>query len=647
MSRTTDPVGHWEDLETWLSVATDSLLPKAAETLRHQTQDQLDDNIANLMKQDPSQSYSHKELAKITGSLSHTLIATLKLSDRHAAHLQQELTRAQRRVEQLELEAQERQEGPDEVEQGAEEEITRLKETLAAAIQEMERGKADHADLSSKLQYAEQLLEKAKADFRDKNGRIKALETHLDESRNEISRLTLQLDYIKEKSDSIREELRHAYELRPEPTRTRRAPVSPLPSRTGSPVPRLTREQKGEGAVLKHSPTPSEEPYLTTKLKELAPASHRSSHGLDLKDLDKLARNIGKFTPSVPGSQDVQAYLQDVDFHLEMRLNVTDKDRLYLLRTTASPDVRSFLDRQPAHTKADYHLLREALIKEFADPESEQGLVAALETRQGRHESPQAYYSRLRRAYFGTRNEPNMEDDLNFKTLFLRNLHPGVSHHLGVLACPRTMNAQQLRDLAQKAYGKQKMASEKGAKTPTVLDFNTQSQGLALEGAQHQDHAKPPHKEWNTPSSNRERDSHAGTRPKQRNNRWDGPRGRQHSPGRHWEKPWDQSRPRETQWDRSWNQPNSFGNSRGKGSWESNGTSKGKRQTHPGAPSPRNPRRNSQRFQADQAQTESIQEQKTSQCFNSQELRKMMMKEFFHRKEEDRKWEKKEKPESA
>ncbi len=113
-----------------------------------------------------------------------------------------------------------------------------------------------------------------------------------------------------------------------------------------------------------------------------------------------------------------------------------------------------------------------------------------------------------------------MEDELNFKTLFLRNLHPGVSHHLGVLACPRTMNAQQLRDLARKAYGKQKMASEKNAKTPAVLDFNTQSQGLALEGAQCQDNAKPPPWEWNAPSSNKERDSHAGTRSKQRYERW-------------------------------------------------------------------------------------------------------------------------------
>ncbi len=168
MSRTTEHAGHWEDLETWLSIVTDSLLPKAAETLIHQTHDQLDDNIKSLMGQNPSHSYSHKELDKITGSLSHTLITTLKLSDKHAAQLQQELTCAQRHIEQLELEPQERQEGPDEVEQGVEEEINRLKETLAATTPKIEQIKEDYADRSVKLQYAEQLLEKAKADFRDK-----------------------------------------------------------------------------------------------------------------------------------------------------------------------------------------------------------------------------------------------------------------------------------------------------------------------------------------------------------------------------------------------------------------------------------------------------------------------------------------------
>ncbi len=286
MSHKTEHVGHWEGLEMWLSVTTDSILPKAAEALQHQTQDQLDDNITSIMRQDPSQNYNHKELAKITGSLSHTLIATLKLSDKHAAQRQQELTSAQRRIEQLE---RERQEGTDEVEQGAEEEINRLKETLAATSHETQQLKEDFADRADKLQYAEKLLEKAKTDFRDKHSRVKALEAHLAKSRNEISRLTRQLDYITEESESFQEELKHAYELRHEPSRTGRAPTAPLPSRTKSPVPGLTREHKAEGVVVKHSPAPSEELYITTEPEESAAASCRSSHGLDLKDLDKLA----------------------------------------------------------------------------------------------------------------------------------------------------------------------------------------------------------------------------------------------------------------------------------------------------------------------------------------------------------------------
>ncbi len=143
MSHKTEHVGHWEGLEMWLSVTTNSILPKAAEALQHQTQDQLDDNITSIMRQDPSQNYNHKELAKITSSLSHTLIATLKLSDKHAAQRQQELTSAQRRIEQLE---RERQEGTDEVEQGAEKEINRLKETLAATSHKMQQLKEDFAD---------------------------------------------------------------------------------------------------------------------------------------------------------------------------------------------------------------------------------------------------------------------------------------------------------------------------------------------------------------------------------------------------------------------------------------------------------------------------------------------------------------------
>ncbi len=65
---------------------------------------------------------------------------------------------------------------------------------------------------------------------------------------------------------------------------------------------------------------------------------------------------------------------------------------------------------------------------------------------------------------------------------------------------------------------------------------------------------------------NKERDSHASTRSKQRYNRWDGLHGHQRSTGRHWEKSRDQSRPYESQWKRSWNQPSSVVNSRRKSS---------------------------------------------------------------------------------
>ncbi len=77
-------------------------------------------------------------------------------------------------------------------------------------------------------------------------------------------------------------------------------------------------------------------------------------------------------------------------------------------------------------------------------------------------------------------------------------------------------------------------------------------------------------------------------------------------------------------------------------SWEFNGNAKGKIKTHPGATSPMNRQNNSQRFQADRAQKESTQEQKTPPYFDSQELMEMMMKEFFQQKKEGRKWEKRE-----
>ncbi|XP_016423844.1 uncharacterized protein LOC107752399 [Sinocyclocheilus rhinocerous] len=134
--------------------------------------------------------------------------------------------------------------------------------------------------------------------------------------------------------------------------------------------------------------------------------------------------------------------------------------------------------------------LKQAIIKEFSDPESEHGLIAALDTKQGRHETPHAYYHRLRQAYFKARNYPGMVEDTSCKSLFLRKLHPSVSHHLGIMTC-RTMPNQQLRDLTQKAFNKHKASTKGVCQTPLILNFTTQNPKRAPEGTQHCHNAKP------------------------------------------------------------------------------------------------------------------------------------------------------------
>ncbi len=157
------------------------------------------------------------------------------------------------------------------------------------------------------------------------------------------------------------------------------------------------------------------------------------------------------------------------------------------------------------------------------------------------------------------------------------------------------MNIQQLRDLVQKAYGKQK-GLRKERKTPAVLDFNTQHQELALEGTQRQDmlshhtgsgmHPRPTENETRTLEPDLNRGMTDGMDHVDVNAHLDDT-GISHGTKQAWE--------------RSWN-PTLMGIQ-----WEL----QGKRQTHPGTISPRNRRKNSPRLQSDQAQTESIQERKT------------------------------------
>lgn len=133
-----------------------------------------------------------------------------------------------------------------------------------------------------------------------------------------------------------------------------------------------------------------------------------------------------------------------------------------------------------------------------------------------------------------------MEEDFNFRTLFLRNLHFTVSQHLGIMACPRTMTTRQLRDLAHKAYGKQRTASEKTVKNPVILLVSELYPELPLEGARQRHSERPFNRGSRDFTASQEWYGHEGARPK-------------HQMGRA---------------ERSWSRPNSSDNQKGGGSWE-------------------------------------------------------------------------------
>lgn len=222
--------------------------------------------------------------------------------------------------------------------------------------------------------------------------------------------------------------------------------------------------------------------------------------GVSLKELDKIAHHIQRYEPKPDGSHDTSAYLRDIDFHLKRFPQATTEDRIYLIKVTSSRDVSSFIERQTAYVHRDYQALCQALSREFDDPDAHLGLLAALNIKQGRQESPQAYYSRLRKAYFGCRNEPDMEEEQHFKTLFVENLHPNTSRHLGVSACPRMLSSTQLRELASKGFAKQKKPPSKGTE-PAIFEVTNRGPTLELEGVHqsdpgtgHRPLAKRPHR---------------------------------------------------------------------------------------------------------------------------------------------------------
>ncbi len=297
-----------------------------------------------------SQNNDHEELVKITSSLSYAFTTQLELNDKHVTHLQEDLTHAQRCIDKLEVKVQDQLKAPNEREQEITEQVKELQAALTAAQLDQQHAKAAQEDLVNKLQYAEQLLEKAKNDISDKNAEIGALKDHLERYRTEIDNLTQQLDDNNDQLYMVRKELKHAYEQKQEPRREKHHSASPLLSRAEPHIQELVYSERSEGPQPKTSPAFATELFPVNERKPPIQADLGVAHG--------MSKNISKFNTNSTEGHTIQAHLQDIDFYLEMRPHVTDRDRLYLLRATSSSEVRNFLDRQPSRTKSDYQLLR-------------------------------------------------------------------------------------------------------------------------------------------------------------------------------------------------------------------------------------------------------------------------------------------------
>ncbi|CAM4530039.1 unnamed protein product [Leuciscus chuanchicus] len=533
-------------------------LAKDASDLQHLSQTQLDTELNELITHDPTQSYNYKDGARIVSSVAHNVVAQARLSERSNIDLEQQAAtlklqaeearrdqaRTQSRLDQLLLETQYRREKEDATDPELQKEVERLRNALQDlrldTDQREQLERETRKELNEKLQQSDALLRRAETELKETDAKARACEKHLQKARAKIGELTLQRDELQDELDTVHAELRHSYRLQSGWNGETHI-TEFLPASHPNPFSQEPRAEKGDvSPPLKTSPARFQEHLSAAKGGGPLQTTHATNHGTTPRELDKLARNIPMFDPDSAEGRDVHAYLKDIDFHLQTVANMTAWDNLYLLRITASSDVRSFLDRQPQTVKTDVQQLRQALIREFSDPDSDQGFFAAVDLKQGRREHPQTYYNRLRQVFFGARNEPGMEQDINFKTLFLRNLHPTLSYHLGVAACPRSMSTQQLRELAHKAYNKQKTISEKAVKNPTSYSVSEHCPELTLEGApQHHSHrlfdgqSKPFH-------ASRGQHNRGGARPKHQSNRskrfWDQhhPPARTPSPDRDW-----------------------------------------------------------------------------------------------------------------
>ena len=246
-------------------------------------------------------------------------------------------------------------------------------------------------------------------------------------------------------------------------------------------------------------------------------------------EVRRVAKHMQRFEPRPGGTIDTQAYLEDIDAHLDEYGFVATESKLKLITCTASRDVTNFIRRQTDNARGHWPTIRQAIIEEFTDHQTITGITSAMDIKQYRDESVHAYYTRLRRAFFGECNIPEMEENVSFKSLFVHNLQSSIRRQLPLDLEPAEKRATELKALARKAFERER-PNNRGEREV----FDLQLKGGYTQRARQDGQDQYRRGDHPVPSWNRDRSaSYNHSRPPSRDDRHRGPpRDRSQSPFR-------------------------------------------------------------------------------------------------------------------